>query len=181
MAELTIGSVYGTALFQVAQESNRMEAMLADLEGVVTALDDNPLFFDFLSMPTIPKDDKKQVIKTCFEGQISTEMLNFLFVLLDKKRSRYIREIAQFYKSEVNRSMNISQGVLFSVEPLTEAELLSFENQTSILLRKNIKLKNEADPSIIGGVKIFIEGKVIDATVKTRLHDLKERLSQLAD
>ena len=180
MAELTISSVYGTALFEVAQEGSRLEEMLSEIEGIVSLLDESPLFFQYLSMPTIPKEDKKQTIKTCFEGQISAELLNFLYVLIDKKRIRYIREIARFYKNELDRSRNISEGILYSVEPLTAEEIQSFENQASSLLRKTVRLKNEADSSIIGGVKIFIEGKVIDATVRTRLHDLKESLSQLA-
>jgi len=180
MAELTISSVYGTALFEVAQESGRLEEMRSEIGSVVGALDDNPDFFEFLCMPTIPKEDKKQIIKSCFEGQISAELLNFLYILVDKKRIRHFREIAKFYQNELDRSRNISEGVIYSAEPLTAEEIQSFENQAEGLLRKTIRLKNEQDASIIGGVKIFIEGKVIDATVRTRLHELKERLSQLA-
>ncbi len=180
MAELTISSVYGTALFEVAQEGNTLEDMLSEIEGIVSLLDEIPLLFQYLSMPTIPKDEKKKILKACFEGQISNELLNFLYILVDKKRIRNAKEIARFYKKKMNLSKNISEGILYSAEPLTAEEIESFERQTEGLLQKTVKLSNEADASIIGGVKIFIEGKVIDATVRTRLHDLKERLSQLA-
>ena len=47
------------------------------------------------------------------------------------------------------------------------------EEQAGKLLQKKIKLKNLTDPGLVGGVKIFVEGKVIDASVKGRLQDLK--------
>jgi F-type H+-transporting ATPase subunit delta len=180
MAELTIGSVYGSALFEAAQEKGNLEPMLVELDQLLSAFQETPLLFEYLSMPTIPKDNKKKLIKDCFEGQISQELLNFAFILIDKKRMRYIGEIARFYKQKLDKSKNISQGIIYSVEPLSTEELTAFEEQTATLLRQTVKLKNEIDTSILGGIKIFIEGKVIDATVQKRLHDLSESLSQLA-
>jgi len=180
MAELTVDAVYGTALFDVAMEQDMLVKIQEDFDLVIRSLSEEPMFFEFLTMPTIPKDVKKQVIRDCFAGQISQELLNFMFVLIDKKRSRNLREIAKFYRKKMDTSRNISSGVIISVEALTQEELASFEGETGKLLRKTVKLKNETDPSIIGGVKILIEGKIIDATIQKRLHNLKESLSQLA-
>ena len=47
-----------------------------------------------------------------------------------------------------------------------------FEEQTGNLIKENVKLENEIDASIIGGIKILIDGKVIDATLRKRLDDL---------
>lgn len=180
MAELTVDAVYGTALFDVAVEQDMLVKIQEDFDLVIQSLSEEPMFFEFLTMPTVPKDVKKQVVKDCFSGQISQELLNFIFVLIDKKRSRNLKEIARFYKKKMDTSRNISTGVIISVGLLTPDELKSFESETGKLLQKTVILKNETDPSIIGGVKILIEGKIIDATIKKRLHNLKESLSQLA-
>lgn len=180
MAELTVDAVYGTALFDVAREQDKLVKIQEDFDLVIHSLQEELLFFEFLTMPTIPKDVKKQVVRECFEGQISQELLNFIFVLIDKKRTKNLKEIAKFYRKKMDTSQNISTGIIISVESLTRDELNSFEDETGKLMRKTVKLKNEIDPGIIGGVKILIEGKIIDATIQKRLHNLKESLSQLA-
>lgn len=180
MAELTVEAVYGKALFDVAKEENKLIKIQEDFDLVMQSFQEEPLFFQFLTMPTIPKDTKKQVIRDCFEGQISQELLNFIYVLIDKKRGRNIKEIAKFYRKKIESSQNISSGTLFSVELLTQDELRSFEEETGKLMRKTVRLRNDLDASIIGGVKILIDGKIIDATIQKRLHSLKESLNQLA-
>ncbi len=180
MAELTVDAVYGTALFDVAKDQDKLAKIQEDFDLVIRSFKEEPLFFEFLTMPTIPKDVKKQVVRDCFESQINQELLNFIFVLIDKKRSKNIMEIAKFYKKKLDASQNISSGIILSVEPLTPEEISAFEGETGKLLRKTIKLKNEIDQGIIGGVKILIEGKIIDASLQKRLQNLKESLGQLA-
>ncbi len=179
MAELTVDVVYGASLFDVSVEIGRTKEIAEDFNVVIKSLEQNPMFLEFLSTPTIPKDEKKEVVKNCFGGKISDELLNFIYVLIDKKRCRNIKKIASYFNKLIDRSQNVSNGTIFSVEKLSAEEISSIEVEAGTLLGKHVNLKNEIDKTIIGGFKILIEGKVIDASVKKRLMDLKDSLMHM--
>jgi F-type H+-transporting ATPase subunit delta len=176
MAELTVDVVYGTSLFDVSLEMNKTLDVLKDFDFFMKSLTEQPMFYEFLCTPTIPKNEKKDVVKNCFDGLICQELLNFIYILIDKKRCRNIKMIFNYFHKLIDKNQNVSNGIVFSFEELSLEEIASIENETGKLLRKKINLKNEIDKSIIGGFKILIEGKVIDASVKKRLIDLKDSL-----
>ncbi len=113
-----------------------------------------------------------------FSGRISQETLNFLLVLIDKSRMTSFHRIAEEYRKLIDQDQGISLGTIFSVEPLTDIQLRSFEEKTSKLLRKNVRLVNKTDAFLLGGVKIFIDGKVIDASIRKQLQDLEGSIKQ---
>jgi ATP synthase F1 delta subunit len=179
MAELTVDVVYGASLFDVSQEMNKTVEMAKDFNFFIKSIDANPMFQEFLCTPTIPKDEKKEVVKNCFDGLICQELMNFIYILIDKKRCRNIKMIYNYFNKLIDKSQNVSHGVVFSYQELSAEEISGIEVETGRLLKKHINLKNEIDKTIIGGFKILIEGKVIDATVKKRLMDLKDSLMHM--
>ena len=76
----------------------------------------------------------------------------------------------------MDESHGFSRGTIYSVAPLTDAQLASIEEQTGKLLKKQVKLENLIDATIIGGIKVYVEGKMIDASIQKRLISLAETL-----
>lgn len=176
MAELTVDITYGKALFEAAGEVGKTDIIMREAEELSEILKGEKELFDFLCIPTISASEKKDVIKKIFEGSIETELLNLLYVLIDKGRCSHFERIIRQYRKNMNESHGFTTGVIYSVLPLSAEQLVSFEEKTGKLLNKKVKLENRTDRNIIGGVRIFVEGKVIDATVKKRLSDLKDKL-----
>lgn len=176
MAELTVDMTYGKALYEVAVDRNKTEAILEDAQGILDIFKAEPEFHEFVCTPVISAAAKKDAVKTIFSGKICDELLNLLFILIDKHRMKEFGGIIRRYKQLINESKGFSTGTIFSVNPLSGEQLETFEQQTGKLIRKSVKLQNKTDSSIIGGVRIFIEGKVIDATIRKRLNDLSESL-----
>lgn len=172
MAELAIGTTYGSALFQAASEAGKRDLILEEASEVLGIMEQQPELCAFIYTPVISNKEKKDVLKNIFEGRISQELLNFLFIMVDKGRARHFARAIKVYKDLLNQEEGFSYGKIYSVEPLSADRLEKFEAETAKLLRKNIKLENETDTRLIGGVKIFIDGKVLDASVRTRLEDL---------
>ena len=63
-----------------------------------------------------------------------------------------------------------------SATPLSEERIVKFEEETTRLISEKVKLENEVDPYLIGGVKIMVNGKLIDASLRSRLKDLGSNL-----
>ena len=176
MAELTVDLTYGSALYQAAVETNKKDLILDEAFQVQGVFENNPDFFEFLYFPGISAIEKKDVLKNVFEGKICQELLNLLYVLTDKGRTARYSKIIKAYKDMVDREEGVTYGTVYSVEPLKEAQISKLEEQLSALLQEKTKLKNELDPKLIGGFKILVDGRILDASIRKRLQDLSSQL-----
>ena len=176
MAELTVETAYSQALYDVARQLGKEQIILSEITEIKNLLLTNSEFFEFLKTPVIEEKNKKDAVEDIFTGKISKEMLNFIYILIDKRRTSKFLKIADMYLTLINESKNISVGTIYSAVDLKDEQIRDFDEKVSALICKKVKLKNIIDTSIIGGVKILVEGKVIDATIKKRLTDLEESL-----
>ena len=176
MAELTVDLTYGSALYQAAVETNKKDLILDEAFQVQGVFENNPDFFEFLNFPGISAIEKKDVLKNVFEGKICQELLNLLYVLTDKGRTARYSKIIKAYKDMVDREEGITYGTVYSVEPLKEAQIRKLEEQLTALLKEETKLENKLDASLLGGFKIMVDGRIIDASIRKRLQDLSSQL-----
>ena len=63
--------------------------------------------------------------------------------------------------------------------PLDEEQMEKLKNKMAGVTGKQIVLKNQVDPSVLGGVLVRVENKQIDDTIKNRLNELTTRLGQI--
>ena len=176
MAELTVDLTYGSALYQAAVETNKKDLILDEAFQVQDVFEREPEFFEFLNYPAISAIEKKDVLKRVFEGRICQELLNLLYVLTDKGRTARYSKIIKAYKDMVDREEGIAYGTVYSVEPLKDTQIAKLEEQLTALLQEKIKLTNELDPKLIGGFKILVDGRILDASIRKRLQDLGSKL-----
>lgn len=176
MAELAVAMTYGEALFEAAKELNKTAEIGEDLKALDEIFKAEPDFFAFLDSPGIPAREKKQTINNIFAGKMNEELINFVFILIDKCRLNAFKQIVKVYQEKVNHEEGVSYGKIVSVKPLTEQQLTRFEAETGKLLQGKVKLTNEIDSGLIGGVIIYVDGKIIDASIKNRLQVLADNL-----
>ena len=176
MAELTVAMTYGNALFLAAKETGKLESIRGELADMKTVLKNEPDFMAFLDTPTLSASEKKKTVTNIFEGKIEQELLNFIYILIDKGRTRHFLKIADIFEELINQEEGIAYGKIISAVPLDAGRIAKFEEETSKLIKQNVRLENEIDKSLIGGVKILINGKLIDASIKSRVTALKEAI-----
>ena len=176
MAELTVDRTYGTALFEAAGDLGKKDEILEETTGLLELLKNEPDFKAFISHPSISNRDKKEVISKVFEGRVSEELLNFMYVLVDKGRTLHLEGILKMYGKLVMEEAGFTDGTVYSVVPLDDARIQELEGEVSKLLRKKVKLTNELDPKLIGGIKILAEGKLLDLSIRKRFDDLEGQI-----
>ena len=174
MAELTVDLTYGNALYEAAEDLGMKNSVLEEGEQIAELLRKEPMFDAFLKDPVISAAEKKGVLKNIFEGKISREMLNFMYVLVDKGRAGRFAGIIREYRKLADREDGVAYGTLVSAAPLKEEHIKRFEEQTSELMQMKVSLKNETDKSLIGGVRILVNGRIIDTSLKKRLEDMAD-------
>lgn len=177
MEELTIDLTYGTALFEAARETGKAHVIKEEAEELLEIFRREHELHTFINAPGISADEKKQVMEAVFHGRICDELLNFLCILIDKGRTFHLEGIIRAYKKLVNKEEGFSYGTVYSVVPLGDKRIKELEEDTSKLLQTNVKLSNETDPQLIGGIKILVEGRLIDASIKNRFDRLNSQIN----
>lgn len=178
MAEL-VANRYAMALFEVASENNNIESVQKDLRFIVDSLDENPKLEELFRSPLIKDKEIKQIMQECFVSSIESKVLNFLFVLVDKRRQNYIRRIANQFKILVDKANNVAEATAVTAEPMRDEDLVLLKEKLSKATKKNVSLINKVDTEVLGGILIKMGDKEIDGTVKRRLGELKEQLTKI--
>ena len=177
MAELAVDLTYGTALVEAARELGIENQILEEAQAVAALIEDEPELHQFINYPGVSADEKKDVLKNIFEGRICNELLNFLYILVDKRRTMNFGRIVKVYKSLIEKEEGVSYGTVYSVVKLSDERMAELEEQTSKLLQMKVKLDNELDPSLLAGFKVLVEGKIIDASYRKKFDELASQMN----
>lgn len=178
MAKL-VAKTYSDALFEVGVENNSLETFLEEISFIEKTFIEYPDFLELFRTPRISIDERKETIQSIFGEKISTEMLNFLKIILDKRRASEIFEIKKEFQVAVHRHNNILEATVISAVAISEEQSEKIKKSLKVVTGNDILIKNKVDETLIGGVVIYIGDKVIDGSVKKKLSDLKEELAQI--
>ena len=176
METLTVELTYAQALFDAARDRGKVDEIGEEYKGVAEVFKQNPDLKKLFTIPTLSAYEKKAVAQNVFDGRISRELLNFICILIDKRRIGAWDGIGRQYEKLVWDRDGLTRGVLYTAVPIGKKQLTALEEKAGAAIGKKVRLENHIDKSIIGGVKIYVDGKLIDASVKSRLESMKQRI-----
>lgn len=166
-------SQYAVALFELAHEKNQLEEIENTFQALVNAIGSEELAF--FKHPKVLKKDKKDVIKGMKLNDLLTD---FLFVLIDNNRFEHVELMYKDFEQlilEQGKKMRIN---LFSKERLDSKRMSQLKEQFEKKYNRQVIIENHVDSSIIGGLRIEYDGKVLDDTINQTLRQLKNRLTK---
>lgn len=172
---------YASALVSLAQEHDLTERFGADARLLVDLLKESDELTQFFSNPLARAEAQKGVLRQLVGEQVHQYMLNFLMLLVDRKRIFLLAGICQQYLS---RLREINQTVLAEV---TSAVELSEEQQQTIRDKviqltgaRAAELETSVDADLIGGVVIKVGSQVFDASLRGQLRRIALSLGRSA-
>lgn len=172
MAEL-VSKRYAKALFDAGIELDKIKEINRDIEFIEMAFKSENQLIQILSHPKISKDEKKSLLENIFEERILVESLNFLYILMDKRRERELFLIIEEFKKLYNEYAGILNVVAVTAVSMEEVSRIKLANVLKFKLNKEINLINKVDKSIIGGVILKLENKIIDNTILSQLKSME--------
>ena len=176
MDSLTVDNPYSQAMFDAAREIGKQNEIMEELFAVSDVFEKNPKLLKLFLLPTVAAASKRDVCREVFKGKVSGLVQNFLMILIDKRRIGAWDGIVRSFEKLLDDQAGFTKGVLYSVVPIEGKKLKELEAKTGEALGKEVRLKNHIDPTLIGGVQIYADGKLIDASVKTRLESMKQAM-----
>ncbi|MDD2218405.1 MAG: ATP synthase F1 subunit delta, partial [Eubacteriales bacterium] len=131
---------------------------------------------EYLHNFLIPVPEKKEIMSKIFGEDLSQISMNFLFIMIEKKREAYLDMVYKEYQLMADESRNIKQAEVYTAREVPEEDIAQITENLSRATGKTIRLQLKVDPDLIGGVRIRIGDRIIDGTVKKKLQLLKEKL-----
>jgi ATP synthase F1 delta subunit len=174
--ELEAAMIYANALYGAASDLDHVSEVREEIVEISRLTRDEAEFSKLLTNPGMPKEKKKAMLQAVFGGKVHTEVMNFLFILVDKGRIHGFHTMVREYCKIDDEMHTASDGVIYSAVKLSDAQIAKFEKEAGKLLRKKVTLHNEIDPKLIGGIKLFVDGKVVDASLASRLEALNDKI-----
>jgi len=174
-----IANRYAEALFQLSEDENVTKEIYNELHNVVETVKNNKDLDNVLKSPLVGKIEKVKLIESLFNNKINNNLKNFLKILVEKGRISSLKSIELTFKQLLNDKNNIIEGTVISAIPLTDKKVKELEGKLSKKYNKNVTLENKVDQSILGGVLVRLGNTQIDGSVKTRLDNIKDQLSQV--
>lgn len=178
MLNRSVARRYAEAFFSIAQDKNKIEEYELELKKVVESLDEVENLREYFTHLLIPAKDKKELIQKLYQEQLSPVTMNFILMLIDKKRESYLETIYNEYVEMADESRDIKKAELIAASEVSDEVFKTLEEKLSSTMGKTIQLRVSVDPALLGGVKLRIGDQIIDGTIAKRLDMLKETLRQ---
>lgn len=179
MARL-VSKVYGEALFDFAKESNSLDVMYENALDIINVFNINSEVHDFLLNPKITNDQKIEFLNTLFSKLDNKKILEFLSIVIKKGRQKEIVPILKHFTHLTLKDKNIGEATVYSAKELTDTQKNTLEQKLiSTTSFDKFIVDYNVDESLIAGLKIKIDDKVIDTTYKTKIFDISKSLRGL--
>jgi F-type H+-transporting ATPase subunit delta len=176
MLNRSVARRYAEAFFSIAREQNQIDSYQEELEKIVQGINTMEYLKEYFDHLLIPAKEKKEVAQKIFAEQISPITLNFLCMIIDKRREPYFEVIYKEYVEMANESRGIKKAELTAAAAISDEELEKLAERLSAASGKTVQLKLTVDPSLLGGIKIRMGDQIIDGTVAKKLEMLKREL-----
>lgn len=174
---ISLAKRYSTAILEIAKSKNELDKVQQDLQTVCEAYDTSDDLRNFINHPVIPVSEKKDALKSIFEGKISVDTLNLLNILVEKNKFSLIDTVTYCFEQAMDEAKNIVRVGVVSAVQVDEDLKENLKNKLENKLNKTVKLEFEIKPEIIAGLILKIQDKTIDGSMAHKLDSLQRQLA----
>ena len=165
----TTSKEYAEALFELAAGDRVLEETSDGLVTVISALRQSPEYRALLASAAIGKAERLKALEDAFGGKIPNVLMGVLRMMVSRGHISALDNMVREYE-ELNRDYRgESTARVLSAVPLKESEAMAIRKE---LERRFVEC--ETDPSLIGGVRVEVDGKVIDGSIRNKLEQIKD-------
>ena len=166
---------YAKAVFELAQQEGHVEEWRGRLAVLSEVLSDETVAAA-LTNPTIPVTTRMELISVPSQD-LDAEMINLAKLLIESNRVRDMSAIADEYELLADEAAGRLRATVTTAVELAPQDRDRVAGELSKRLGKEISLDVVVDPRILGGLKLQYGDHLVDASVATKLQQLRRRLA----
>ena len=169
----TIALPYAEALLDIAKDNSSLDNFTQNLSSISAILSESKELRDVLFNPIVGSSLKKDILKSLFINQVNDSILNFLYILVDRRRIGSLDVIIEKYLELNYRLESIVIAEISSAVDLNDSQIEALTKQIKLMTQSSkVKLVVDINPSLIGGFVIKIGSKIIDTSLSGKLNKI---------
>jgi F-type H+-transporting ATPase subunit delta len=167
---------YAYALRDLALEEKAITKYQEAILEIDHVFQDNPNFLATLSSYAIPKEKLYPLVNEAFSHYGLKHLVSFLSLLIDKHLIDHFHDIAIAFNSAANESRGVLEGIVYSTVHLSKDEIQDLEASLKQRLHHEVELTNRLEPDLLGGIKVYLDGKIYDGSLLAKVEGLRSAL-----
>jgi F-type H+-transporting ATPase subunit delta len=165
---------YATALFELALETNALDQVQSDLNAFAALVAANPDLTRLVRSPVFSADEQAKALVAILEkAGIKGVAANFLRVVAANRRLFAVAEIIRGFNRLVAAHKGEVTAEVTVAEQLNDARMNEIRDALKQVTGKDVKVDVTVDPAIIGGLKVKVGSRMVDASLRTKLNSIK--------
>lgn len=158
---------WAKAIYDLGIENNSYKEYYEFAKEIIEVASTTDLI-KFLSNLNITSKDKKEL----FESVEDKNLKNFLYLLIDNKETKSLKNIFNTFIKIYNQENSIKEGVVWTTSKLDSKSVKKIEEILSKKTKAKLNLENKIDLDLIGGIKVDLDGTTYDYSVKKQVENL---------
>ena len=171
-----IAKAYGKTLYDLAVECECVEQMLDEIATLRQAFEENPQFVTLMNTPNLNRAERVKIVDDTFGGKIHIYLLNFLKIITENGTAKEFIDTAKQFRNEYNWEHGIETVTVISAVALDAKQETELVDKLKTMTGKTIQLEKKVDPTVMGGIRLQMDGLQLDGTVKNKLDAIRNRL-----
>ena len=165
---------YAAALFELADERHALDAVAGDLRELRTMLQQSHDLARLLRSPVLSREDQAKAIAALSERAGLSELTrDFLGVVAGNRRLFAVPAMIEAYLNQLAERRGEVTAEVTTAQPLNETQQNTLGEQLRRAVGRRVTVDLRVDPSLLGGMIVKIGSRMIDGSLKSRLHRLQ--------
>jgi F-type H+-transporting ATPase subunit delta len=172
---------YATALFELAQEAKSVDAVKGDLDRFSALLNESADLVRLVRSPVYTAEEQTKAIEAVLaKAKIGGLAGKFISTVASNRRLFAVGQMISGFNTLVAKARGETRAEVTVAEKLDEKHLAAVKEAIAASGKKNVvDLDVKIDPSILGGLKVKIGSRMIDASLKTKLNSIRNAMKEV--
>lgn len=171
---------YASALFELALESNSLDAVLADIEELSTLIHESDDVRRLINSPVFRAEEQARALTALMDKiGISQLIANFVNLVARNRRLNFLPEMLMQFRAIVSVHRGEVIAEVTSAAPLSAAHIDALKEALHASFNKHVHIDAKIDASILGGLIVKIGSRMVDSSLRTQLNSLRLAMKEV--
>ena len=164
---------YAEALFMLASENNCLDEYKEKLGTIADAISESPEIIDVFDSPAILLSERLAVVDKIFGEGYPEYIVSTVKLLCENRCAKHLSRIISEFLLLTREAENRTRATVYYVEPLSDEQKAALVEKLMKVSGKTVEAEYVEDKSLIGGIKVVLDDKLLDGSVSGRLSKIK--------
>ncbi|MCT4634750.1 MAG: ATP synthase F1 subunit delta [Rickettsiales bacterium] len=171
--------LYSTAFFEIASEKGKISSLAKEFTKLKSCFVGDSSIIKNIAAPVYSKQEQQKLLSVVADKLgFSSEMINFIYVLLANKRLKLFPLIADHFEVLMHESLGTKIVEVTLNEEVSLAEQKTINKQLEDVFSSKLDLSFKTDEKILAGIIVKTDNKMFDASLRTKFTNLTDSVTK---